>query len=71
MNVKNAVASSIKQNGEVVACGFAGDFGDLFVFVSDTFADGQDAVFVEENDGTIDVADYDFDWRIKVTLTDE
>jgi hypothetical protein len=67
MNVEQAVARSISHT-EIVKCEFAGDYAQLLAFVSDTFANGNDAIFSEELDGTIDVADIDGDWRINVTL---
>ena len=68
MNVENAVARSISHT-EIVACDFDGDYGQLVAFVEENFANGNDAIFSEENDGTVDIADIDGDWRIKVTLS--
>lgn len=67
MTLENAVARSISHN-EIVDCQFAGDWKSLQAYVSDTFANGSDAVFSEENDGTIDIADFDGDWRVRVTF---
>ena len=67
MNIENAVARSISHN-EIVVCEFSGDRKSLQSHVADTFANGNDAVFSEENDGTIDIADIDGDWRVRVTL---
>ena len=67
MNIENAVARSISHN-EIVSCEFAGDWKSLKAHVADTFTNGNDAVFSEENDGTIDIADIDGDWRVRVTL---
>ncbi len=70
MTVENAVARSISHS-EIAKAEFAGDYGDLAAYVSDTFANGDEAILSEENDGTIDAADRDGDWRINVTLVSE
>lgn len=69
MNIENAVERSISHN-EIVACEFDGDYGDLVVFVHETMANGNDAIFSEENDGTVDVDDFDGQWRVRVTLAE-
>ena len=67
MTIENAVARSISHN-EIVSCEFSGDWKALKAHVSDTFANGSDSVFSEENDGTIDIANTYGDWRVRVTL---
>lgn len=70
MNIEQAVARSMSHT-ERVSCDFEGDYGALVAFVEETFASGNDAIFSEELDGTIDIADIDDDWRINVTLVSE
>ena len=67
MTIQNAIARSISHT-EIVACEFAGDAAELATFVA-TEINSDDAVFSEENDGTIDIDNGD--WRIRVTLIAE
>ena len=67
MTIENAVARSISHD-EIAYCDFRGDIGQLENYIGDAFDNGDDAIFSVENDGTIDVADCDNCWRIRVTL---
>ena len=69
MTIENAVARSISHT-EIGYCEFRGDIGKLEDYISDAFENGNDAIFSVENDGTIDVADCDDEWRIRVTLVE-
>ena len=69
MTIEDAVVRSCTHT-ERVACEFAGDQSALETHVEENYANGNDAIFSRENDGTIDVADIDGDWRLCVTLID-
>ena len=68
MTIQNAIARSVSHT-EIVACEFSGDAAELATFVATELENTDDAVFSEENDGTIDVDNGD--WRIRVTLIAE
>jgi len=70
MNIENAVVRS-STHTERVACEFVGDQSSLATHIAENYANGSDAIVSRENDGTIDVADIDGDWRLCVTLVDE
>lgn len=68
--ISQAIEQSIRQT-ERVDAKFTGDQSALEAHIADNYANGNDAIFSRENDGTIDVHDIDGDWRICVTLIDE
>ena len=69
MDIEEAIERSITHT-ERVDVEFCGSQLDLECFICENYANGNDAIFSVENDGTIDVADIDGDWRICVTLID-
>lgn len=66
--IENAISRSIIHN-EITRCEFEGDYQDLQVFIHENYANGNDAIFSEALDGSIDIDDIDGNWRIKVVLT--
>lgn len=63
--LENAIARSISHT-EIVHCEFVGEYSDLKAWLNDNVS--VEVTLSEENDGSIDVAGYD--WRVNVTLRD-
>ncbi len=71
--MSNTIAQAVERSishTERVDAEFVGDQHALEVHIEENYANGNDAIFSLENDGTIDVHDIDGDWRICVTLVD-
>ena len=69
VTVEQAISRSMSHL-EIIQCEFIGEYSDLVGYIEDCCENGDDAIFSIENDGAVDIADIEGDWRIRVTLTD-